>query len=83
MRGAKDRLALLVVDALDDVCLLARPGIRKNRVSGSEIFQVRLERTDVNRGPVRDLLRKAECVGDILHRVESSELADAHAHGVA
>ena len=83
MRGAKDRLVLLVVDALDDVCLLAHSGIGKNRVSSSQIFQVRLKRTDVNRRPVRNILSKAERVGDLLHRVESSELPDAHAHGVA
>ena len=83
MRCAIDGLVLLVVDAFDDVCLLARPGIRKNRVSGSQIFQVRLERTDVNRRPMRNILRKAQCISDILHRVEPGELADAHAHGVA
>ena len=82
MRGAKDRLVLLVVDALDDVCLLAHSGIGKNRVSSSQIFQVRLKRTDVNRRPVGNILRKAERVGDSLHRIESGELADAYAHGV-
>ena len=83
VRGAINWFVLLIVDALDDVSLLAHSGIGKNRVSGSQIFQVRLERTDVDGGTVRNILSNAEVVRDFLHRIEPGELSDAHAHGVA
>ena len=83
MRGKINRFVLLIVDALDDVRLLPHTGVGKNRVSGSQIFQVRLKRTDVDRGTVRNILSNTEIVRDLLHCIKSGELSDAHAHGVA
>src|SRR4029077_11022670 len=47
------------------------------------IFQIALERTDVAGRPARDVLSNAKIIRDLLYRIESGELADAHAHGVA
>src|SRR6478735_6638451 len=51
-------VVIRVVDPLDDVALLANPGIGENREGRREIFQVRLERADVDRGSVRNVLPK-------------------------
>ena len=67
MRGAINRFVQLVVDPLNDVSLFAYPRVWKNRVSRSKIFQVCLEGTDVNRRPVRNVLRKPERGRDFLH----------------
>src|SRR6266850_6670457 len=83
MRREINRFVLLIVDTLDDVCLLAHSGVGKHTVSGSQIFQVTLERPDVAGGPVRNILSNAEIVRDFLYRVEAGELANAHAHSVA
>src|SRR5262249_13518532 len=73
----------LIVDALYDVGLLAHSGVGKRSVSGSEIFQIALERTDEAGRPVRNILSDAKIIRDLLYRIESGELADTHAHGVA
>src|SRR6266481_4189034 len=73
----------LIVDALYDVCLSAHSGVGKHSVSGSQIFQVALERTDVAGGAVRNVLSNAKVIRDFLYCIESGELANAHAHGVA
>src|SRR6266576_7024015 len=83
MRGEVNRFVPLIVDALDDVCLLAHSGVGKRSVSGSQIFQIALERTDVAGGPVRNVLSNAKIIRDFLYRIESGELANAHAHGIA
>ena|SRR6266516_5423282 len=83
MRGAKNWFVLLVVDALDDVSLLAHTLIWENSVSRSKVSQVGFERTDVSRGTGWNILAEIERDGDLLHRVESGELTDAHTHGVA
>src|SRR4249920_744809 len=83
MRGEVNRFVPLIVDSLDDVCLLAHPGVWKQGVSGSHIFQIALERTDVAGWPVRNVLSNAKIIRDFLYRIESGELANAHAHGVA
>src|SRR5215470_17820910 len=83
MRGAINRLVVGIINSLDDVSLFAHPGVWKNRVRGSQIFQVRLERTDVDCWTVRNILGNAEGVGDFLNSVKPSELPNAHAHGVA
>ena len=66
MRGAINGLVIRVVDPLDDVALLANPGIGENREGRREIFQVRLERADVDRGSVRNVLPKAKGSGNPL-----------------
>ena len=76
-------MVLLVIDAFDDVSLFAHAGIWKSRISRSKIFQVRLERTDINRRTVRNILAKTERIRDFLDGVKASELTDANAHGVA
>src|ERR1700746_1710216 len=83
MRCEINRFVLLIVDALDDVCLPANTSVWKNSVSGSQIFQVALERADVAGGPVRNVLSNAEIVRDFLYPIEARERANAHAHGVA
>src|SRR4029453_5914195 len=83
MRREINRFVLLIVDALDDVCLPAHSGVRKHTVSGSQILQITLERTDVTCGPARNILSNAEIIRDFLYRIEAGELANAHAHGVA
>ena len=83
MRGKIYRFVLLIVDSLDDVRLFAHTGIGENSVTGSQIFQVRLERTDVGGGPVWNILSDAKIIRDLLHRIESGELSHSHAHGVA
>src|SRR6266511_3250623 len=83
MRGEVNRFALLVVDTLDDVSLLAHAPIWKDGVSRSEVPQVGFERTNVSRGTGWNLLTEIKRDGDLLHHVESGELTDAHAHGVA
>ena len=83
MRREINRFVLLIVDALDDVCLPAHSGVGKHSVSGSQIFQIALERTDVAGGAVRNVLSNAKIIRDFLYRIESGELANAHAHGVA
>src|SRR5215831_5440864 len=83
MRREINLFVLLVVDALDDVRLFTYSGVRKNRVSGSQISQVALERTDVAGRPMGNLLSNAKVIRNFLHRIESGELANAHAHGVA
>src|SRR6476620_6769365 len=82
MRGKVNRFVPLIVDALYDVCLFAHSGVGKHSVSGSQIFQIALERTDVAGGPVRNVLSNAKIIGDFLYRIESGVLANAHAHGV-
>jgi hypothetical protein len=59
-----NRFVLLIVDALDDVRLPAHSGVGKHSVSGSQIFQVALERTDVAGRAVRNVLSNAEVVRD-------------------
>src|SRR4029077_5550834 len=83
MRREINRFVLRIVDTLDDVCLPAHSGVGKHTVSGSQIFQVALEGTDVAGGPVRNILSNAQIVRDFLYRIEAGELANAHAHGVA
>src|SRR5215467_2542032 len=83
MRGPIDGCVLLIIDTLDDVRLLAHSGIRKNGISSGQIFQVCLERPDINRGTVRNILGKTEGVGDFLDTIDSGELTYANAHGVA
>src|SRR5204863_3398946 len=83
MRREINRFVSLVVDSLDNVSLLSRAAVRKDGVSSCQIFQVCLERTDVDRGTMRDVLRNSERIGDFLHRVEPGELSNAHTHGVA
>src|SRR4030095_2168330 len=78
-----NRFVLLIVDALDDVCLSANPSVGKHSVRRSQIFQVALEGTDVAGGPTRNLLSNAKIVCDFLHRIKSRELPNAHAHRVA
>src|SRR5438477_12806422 len=78
-----NRFVLLIVDALDDVCLPADSVVGKNSVSRSQILQVALERTDVGGGSVRNVLSNAKIVRNFLHRIEPRELANSHAHGVA
>src|SRR5260370_41582100 len=76
-------MVLLVIDAFDDVSLFAHAGIRKSRVSGGKIFQVRLERTDVNRRPMWYFFAKTDRIIDFLHRFKSIELTHANSHGIA
>src|SRR4029453_5438317 len=83
MRREINRFVLLIVDALDDVCLLAHSGVGKNSVSRSQIPQIALERTNVAGGPVRNVLSNAKIVRNFLHRTEPCELTNAYAHGVA
>src|SRR5438034_3499820 len=83
MRCAKNWFVLLIIDALDEVSLLAHASVGKDGVSGGKIFQIRFERTDVDRWPVRSILGKTERGGDFLHSIQSRELTDAHAHCVA
>src|SRR4029453_5251300 len=83
MRGAVNRFVLLVVDALDDVSLLAHAPIWKDCVSRSKVPQVSFERTDVSRRTGWNILTQIERGGDLLHRVESCELPNPHTHGVA
>src|SRR4029077_6309849 len=83
MRREINRFVLLIVDALDDVRLPAHSGIGKHSVSGSQIFQVALDRTDETGGAVRCLVSNAKIIRNFLYRIESGELANAHAHGVA
>src|SRR6266496_3836516 len=83
MRGKINRFVLLVVDALDDISLLAHASVWKDGVSRSEIPQVSFERTDVSRGTRWNILTEIERGGDLLHRIESGELTNAHTHGVA
>src|SRR5436309_14958815 len=74
---------MLIVNTLHDVRLPARSGVGKYNVSGSQIFQVALERADVAGRPVRYVLSNAKIIRDFLYRIESGELANTHAHGVA
>src|SRR4030095_5096002 len=83
MRRAINRFVIRVINSLDDVSLLAHSRVRKDGVSCGQIFQVRLEGTDVDRRTVRNILGNAKRVGHFLHSVESSELSNADAHGVA
>src|SRR6266480_280672 len=83
MRRAKNWFVLLIIDALDEVSLLAHSSVGKDGVSGGKIFQIRFERTDVDRWPVRSILGKTKRGGDFLHSIQSRELTDAHAHCVA
>src|SRR6476619_5070548 len=83
MRGEVNRFVPLIVDSLDDVCLLAHPGVWKQGVSGSHIFQIALERTDVAGWPVRNVLSNAKIIRDFLYRIESGVLTNAHTHGVS
>ena len=83
MRRAINRIVLLIVDALDDVSLLAHAGVRKNGIGGGKILQVGFERADVNGGAARNIFAEVERGRDFLHGIEAGELADAHAHGVA
>src|SRR4030095_11005094 len=83
MRREINRLVLLIVDALDDVCLPADSVVGKNSVSRSQIFQIALKRTNVAGGPVRNVLSNAKIVRNFLHRIEPRELTNAYAHGVA
>src|SRR5947207_14105676 len=83
MRREINRFVLLIVDTLDDVCLPAHSGIGKHSVSGSQIFQVALEGTDVAGGSVRNVLSNGEVIRDFLYRIKSGKLPNAHAHGVA
>src|SRR4051812_46708055 len=83
MGRAVDRNMIGIVDALDDVRLLPNPGVWKNGVSSREIFQIALERTDVNRGTVWNVLRQPEVKRELLDVIQMRELAHAHTHGVA
>src|SRR6266481_3258569 len=83
MRRKVNRFVPLIVYALYDACLPAHSGVGKRSISGSQIFQIALERTDVAGGPVRNVLSNAKIIRDFLYRIESGELANAHAHGVA
>jgi hypothetical protein len=83
VRGEVNRFVLLVVDALDDVSLLAHASVWKDGVSRSKVPQVGFERTDVGRRAGWNILTEIECGGDLLHRVGSGELTDPHTHGVA
>src|SRR6266536_2196991 len=83
MRREINRFVLLIVNTLDDVRLFAHSGVGKHGVSGSQIFQIALERTDVAGGPMRNVLSNSKIIRDFLYRIESGELANAHAHGVA
>ena len=83
MRSAINRLVIRIVDPLDNIRLLADSCIGKNRVRGSQIFQVGLERTDVDGWTVRDILRNPERVANFLHHIQPGELPNAHTHGVA
>src|SRR5437868_11971404 len=72
-----------IVDPFDDVSLPPDTGVRKNRVSGGQIFEIRFERTDVNGRTARSVVGQIQGGRDFLDGVESRELADANAHGVA
>src|SRR5262245_60177086 len=82
MRSKIDGFVLLIVNPLDDVCLLAHSAVRKNSVSGSQIFQVALEGADVAGGAMGNVLSNTKTVRDFLYRIEPRELADPHAHSV-
>src|SRR6478735_8605429 len=83
MCGEVNRFVPLIVDALYDVCLPADSGVGTYSVSGSQIFEIALERTDVAGGPMRNVLSNAKIMRVFLYRIESGELANAHAHGIA
>src|SRR5439155_22109380 len=83
MSGPINRLVFLIVNPLDDVSLLANPAVRKNGVRGSETFEVRLERTNINGRTARNVFAEVESGRDFLHRIKAGELADSHAHGIA
>src|SRR5436853_6841511 len=72
-----------IVDSLDDVSLLAHTGIRKNRISGGQIFQIGFKRTDVNGRTARNVVAEIERGRDFLHGVKPGKLPNSHAHGVA
>src|SRR5437879_7949263 len=74
---------MLIVVALDDIRLLAHPGVWKNRIRGRQSPEVGFERADVNRGAVRNIFAEIECGSDFLDGIEAGELTDPHAHGVA
>ena len=74
VRREINRFVSLIVDALDDVRLFTYAGIRKNSISGSQIFQVRLERPDVDRGTVGNILGNPQVIRDFLHRIKTGEL---------
>ena len=78
-----NRVMLLIIDAFDDVSLLAYPGIGKSRVSGGKVFQICLKRADINGGSARNILGKTERGCNFLHGVKPGELTHANAHGVA
>src|SRR5262245_44259093 len=82
MRREINWFVLLIVDALDDICLLPHTGVWKNSISGSQVFQVALERTDVAGRSVGNFLSNAQIVRNFLHRIESGKLPNAHAHSV-
>src|SRR2546430_2595334 len=83
MRGAINWFVIRIINSLDDIRLFAHAGIGKNRVRRSQIFQVSLKRTDVSGWTVRNILRNAERVGDLLNGVQPGKLSNAYAHGVA
>src|SRR5437870_11749828 len=83
MRDEMNRFVPLIVDSLNNVTLLAHSGVGKNGIRSSQIFKVRLERADVDRGAMRNAFRNAEVIRDLLHSVQPGELSNAHAHGVA
>src|SRR4051812_29722364 len=75
-------MMIRIVDALDDVALLANARVGKNRVGRGQVLQVTLERADVDRSAVRDVCAETERGRGLLGVVESGELTDAHAHGI-
>ena len=72
-----------VVDPLDDVGLFAHTGVRKNGVSGSQIFQIGFERTDVNRRAARNVVAEIQRGRNFLDGIEAGKLPNANAHRVA
>src|SRR6266404_4348981 len=83
VRRTINRLVLGIVDSLDDVSLLAHTGIRKNRVSGGQIFQVGFKRTDVNGWTARNVVAQIQRGRDFLDGIEPGELPNPHTHRVA
>src|SRR4030095_11904256 len=83
MRRQVDRFVPRIIDTFNDVSLSAYTSVRKNRIRSGKIFQVRLERADVDRGAMRKILRNAKVVRNLLHRIKPGTLPDTHTHGVS
>src|ERR1700738_3358430 len=83
MRGAINRIVFLIVDPFDDVSLFAHTGVWENGVGGRERLEVGFERTDIDGGPAGNVFAEIKGGCDFLDIVETGELSDAHAHGVA